>query len=82
MRRTSHSTCSFSQYVLSRQAGAQESVDMTVCGAHLLTGDSRHGQMRQVLQDGAAPGDQAAMPGCQRRRPVVLAILHLTESLL
>ena len=56
---------------LSRQTSTQVGVGVTVGGAHLLLGDCRNGLARQVLQDGAAPDDEAAVAGRQRRLPVI-----------
>ena len=69
-----------SQDVLTRQACAQEGVGVAVGGAHLLLGDGWDGLVRQVLQDCAAPGDEAAVPCRLRRRPIVQTSLHVTKG--
>ena len=71
----------YSARMSSRATCSQETVSVTVGSAHLRSGDGRHGLVRQVLQDRAAPRDEAAVPGRQRRRPVLQVILHMTESL-
>ena len=45
-------------------------------------GDCRNGLARQVLQYGAAPGDEAAVTGRQRRLLVIQAALHVAQPLL
>ena len=63
---------------------AQERAGVAVGDAH-LPGDGRHGLVRQIFQDRAAPCDDAlqhaAVPGQQQRRPTVQALLDVAQPL-